>query len=261
MIQKENLRIVSLYSGSKGNSTYCMVDGVEFLIDAGGSYKALCSALSAAGTSIENISHVFITHEHIDHIDSLKVMLKHVSPKVHMQKSSALAACKKYPILAGKITEHTPIYEVNFGSFSVRSFVLSHDAAGCVGYIVTRNGEKLFGSATDTGFVSDEVLRVLCGCRYALCEANHDIDMLLYGPYPPYLKERILSNQGHLSNFACAALVKSLFESGSERIMLSHLSEENNTPEKAFSAITDACAPEFRERIAVASQKRSTVLV
>ncbi len=261
MSESKDIRIISLYSGSKGNSTYCSIGGREFLIDAGGSYKALCTALLGIGSSIERISDIFITHEHVDHISALRVMLKKVRPRVHMCEISAREAYRKTPELYGKIIEHSPLYEVSFGEFSVRSFVLSHDSAGCVGYIVEKDGEKIFGSATDTGFISEEAMRNLSGCKYAQCEANHDVDMLLYGPYPPFLKERILSDTGHLSNYVCAGLVKKLFEKGSERIMLAHLSEENNTPEKAYADIICTCTPEEREKIRIASQRHSEVLV
>ncbi len=261
MTDNSGIRIVSLYSGSKGNSTYCSVCEREFLIDAGGSYKGLCAALAGIGSSIDRISDIFITHEHVDHVGALKVMLKKVRPRVHICEASARELYLKVPELVGKLTEHSPIYGIDFGDFSVDSFVLSHDSAACLGYIIEKDGEKIFGSATDTGYISDEVLRKLSGCRYVSCEANHDVDMLLYGPYPPFLKERILSDSGHLSNFACASLVRKLFEKGSERVILSHLSEENNTPEKALSEISRACLPEDREKIRVASQRHSEVLV
>ena len=258
---EKDIRIVSLYSGSKGNCTYLSLGGEEILIDAGGSFKSLKCALEAIGTSIDNISHIFITHEHIDHVSALSVMLKRHSPSIHMQRSSAIAAYAKHPLLCGRITEHPPIYEIAFGDFSVSSFVLSHDSGGCLGYVIRRGEEKLFGIITDTGYVSDEMKKSICGCRYAMCEANHDVDMLLYGPYPPIIKERILSRFGHLSNFESAALVRSLLEGGCERILLAHLSEENNTPEKALEAIFSAVPDGFKERIGVASQRCSTELI
>ena len=261
MQTNSDVRIVSLYSGSKGNCTYISVDGIEILIDAGSSFKALNTSLESIGTSVSSISHIFITHEHVDHIGALSVLLKRVSPFVHMQKSSAYTAYTKYPALCGKVTEHTPIYSVDLGAVSVSSFVLSHDSNGCLGYIVKRNGEKIFGCMTDTGYVSDEMKSNIIGCRYAMCEANHDVDMLLYGSYPPIVKERILSRFGHLSNYECASLVRELIESGSEKILLAHLSEENNTPDKALDAINAAVSEADRERIYVASQRRSTVLV
>ncbi len=258
---QENIHIVSLYSSSSGNSTYISLDGHEILIDAGGTYKAITSALENIGTSPENITDIFITHEHEDHVSSLKTMLKKISPRVHVSADSAREIYRREPALSGMLCEHSPIYEVSFGTFKVSSFTLSHDSAVCLGYIVEKDGEKLFGSATDTGYISDDALRTLSGCRYALCEANHDIDMLLYGTYPPFVKERILSNVGHLSNFACASLVRQLMECGSERIMLSHLSEKSNTPERAFSEIVSACPEGCADRIRIASAKHSEVLV
>ncbi|MBE6670482.1 MAG: MBL fold metallo-hydrolase [Ruminococcaceae bacterium] len=255
------IRIVSLFSGSKGNCTYCSFDGYEFLIDAGGSAKKICDSLSAIGVSVGSISDIFITHEHTDHVSSLPVLLKRTDAVVHMNSLSAKYAARKYPALSGRICEHPLIYEHVHGDVCVRSFPLSHDSVSCVGYVVLHKGEKIFATATDTGYISSDTLGLLCGCRYVSCEANHDVDMLLFGIYPPYLKERILSSRGHLSNKDCASLVHSLLDSGCERILLSHLSEENNTPDIARREVVRECGEYVSEKIYVASQRCSTVLI
>jgi len=256
-----SIRIVSLFSGSKGNCTYCCIDGYEFLIDAGGSAKRICDSLKAIDVSPDRICDIFITHEHSDHISSLAVLTKKTDAVIHMNSLSARYAMRKYPALSGRICEHSLIYEHMHGGVAVRSFPLSHDSAACVGYLVTLNGVKIFATATDTGLISQGTLDALCGCRYALCEANHDVDMLLFGIYPPYLKERILSSRGHLSNKECASLVHTLLSCGCERIMLSHLSEENNTPDIARKAVLCECGECISDRICVASQRCATVLV
>ena len=257
----EKIKIVSLFSGSKGNCTYCSFDGYEFLIDAGGTAKKICDALSSVGSSIEGIRDIFITHEHTDHISALSVLMKKTNASVHMNSLSARYAERKYPAITGRICEHPLIYEHVQGGVSIRSFPLSHDSASCVGYTVSFHGEKIFATATDTGYISSDALSTLCGCKYVFCEANHDTDMLLFGIYPPFLKERILSTRGHLSNKDCASLVHSLFEHGCERIMLSHLSEENNRPEIALREVLSECGECAEDKICVASQVRSTVLV
>lgn len=260
MIDPTEIKIVSLFSGSKGNCTYCSVCGYEFLIDAGGTSKRICDSLKAVGSSPERISDIFITHEHTDHTSALNVFCKRTNATVHMVSLSAKYVLAKCPSLNTRIVEHPLLYSHSFGNINISSFPLSHDSVACVGYLVTVDGEKLFASATDTGFFPSDALATVKGCRYVICEANHDLDMLIFGMYPPHLKERIMSCRGHLSNTDCAALVSSLLDSGSKKIMLAHLSEENNTKAKALSEVLSICGNEAKEKICVASQRASAIL-
>jgi len=127
---------------------------------------------------------------------------------------------------------------IYFDDVLVSSFPTSHDTEDSVGYRI--EGEKTFSFATDTGYVSDEVYMGLRGADAVVVEANHDVDMLRYGEYPYYLKKRILSPQGHLSNDDCAMLISRLCCEGTKFFILAHLSRENNTPAKALSAVNSA---------------------
>lgn len=260
MIDPNEIKIVSLFSGSKGNCTYCSVCGYEFLIDAGGSSKRICDSLKAVGSSPERISDIFITHEHTDHTSALNVFCKKTNATVHMISLSAKYVISKHPALETRIVEHPLLYSHSFANISISSFPLSHDSVACVGYLVCVDGEKILASATDTGFFPSDVLTTIKGCRYVICEANHDLDMLIFGMYPPHLKERIMSCKGHLSNTDCATLVKNLLDSGSEKIMLAHLSEENNTRSKALGEVLSVCGNDAEEKICVASQRASATL-
>ncbi len=257
----QQIRIISLFSGSKGNCTYCSVYGYEFLIDAGGSCKRICCALKNHGTDLSAIQDIFITHEHKDHIAALPVLSKKTNARIHMNALSAQYAQRQSPALCGRIQTHPLSYEVSDGHISISSFPLSHDSVSCVGFLVRIDGEKLLCVATDTGVLTSEAEAAISGCRYAICEANHDSDMLIFGSYPPFLKERILSSVGHLSNKDCASLVKRILSNGCERVMLAHLSEENNTPDLAYATIIRECGDEYEKRVCVASQSRATVLV
>lgn len=259
--ETQETKIISLFSGSKGNCTYCSIGGYEFLIDAGGSSKRICDSLMAIGSSPERIRDIFITHEHTDHVSALPVFLKKTDATVHMTAIGAIYMTKKHPQLSDRIVQHPVIFEHVREDVCISSFPLSHDSLSCVGYLVREGSAKLFASATDTGRLTREASEALSGCRYVQCESNHDTDMLLYGIYPPYLKERILSSIGHLSNNECASLVSSLLCSGCKRIMLAHLSEENNTPEKAAAEIVKVCGEDAMSKICIASQRCSTVLV
>ena len=255
------IRISPLASSSKGNATVISAGGTHLLVDTGISATRIRKGLAECGLAVCDLSGVLFTHEHTDHISALSVLMKKTNASVHMNSLSARYAERKYPALTGRICEHPLIYEHVQGGVSIRSFPLSHDSASCVGYTVSFHGEKIFATATDTGYISSDALSTLCGCKYVFCEANHDTDMLLFGIYPPFLKERILSTRGHLSNKDCASLVHSLFEHGCERIMLSHLSEENNRPEIALREVLSECGECAEDKICVASQVRSTVLV
>lgn len=255
------IKITSLYSGSAGNATLVKTERATILIDAGKSARALCNALRQAGSDPEHIDAVFITHEHTDHISALEVFLKKHSAPVHITCVSAdLISPARFPNLCKNLVTHPPLFTERVGDLTVRSFLLSHDSAMCVGYRVETDFGYAFGHATDTGYVTDGMRDCLNGCTSVLLESNHDIDMLRFGAYPPDLKKRILSRHGHLSNDDCAAFAVGLAENGTENFMLAHLSEENNTPDYAIRTVGKALSPFEKARLFVASQAEERVL-
>lgn len=242
-------RVYTLYSGSAGNSVYFDLAGHEFLIDAGKSARTLCHALSDVGSDISHIEAIFITHEHGDHIGALETLTKKHRIPVHICSGAA----QKLKNICGSalcecLCEHTPLYSVTLGDGDVKvsSFDTPHDSLGSVGYRIeykNDDGETLdVGLATDIGCITDSIRRGLDGCRDVILESNHDIDMLVGGPYPQNLKMRILSKRGHLSNTDCAAFAAELCEHGTKNILLAHLSCENNTPEIALAETLSAVA-------------------
>lgn len=257
-------RVVNLYSGSKGNATYVLVGDTEILIDAGGSCRSLCRSLCEIGSDLSRIKHIFITHEHSDHTSALKTLLKKYSPTVHISRGSAQRMADVLSDAQGNllpcIAVHPPLFSVELDGARISSFPLPHDSVCCLGYLACIGERKLYASATDMGFVTREAEEALTGCQCVSIEANHDIEKLLSGSYPDFLKERILSDRGHLSNTSCASLVRRLFDNGCERVLLSHLSEENNDPELAYRAVCAACREQDREKILTAAQKSATVL-
>ena len=255
------IKIVSLYSGSTGNATLIETESTSILIDAGKSSRALCAALRQAGSDPEKIRAVFVTHEHTDHISALEVFLKKYRVPVHMTELSAsfIPSCRS-PRLCENIVAHPPIFTVRVGDLNVSSFVLSHDSAMCVGYRVESDFGYVFGTATDTGYVTSGMDACLCGCNSVFLESNHDIDMLRFGDYPPELKKRILSRHGHLSNDDCAAFAVRLAENGTKNFMLAHLSEENNTPDYAIRTVGKALSRFDGTSLFVASQSEERVL-
>lgn len=235
-------RLCTLASGSSGNSTYISTSDGDVLVDAGISCKALMTAIEQAGGDIAKIRAVAVTHTHSDHTNGLKTFLKKTKiPLVASSKTlEGLSETDCIPEGIKTIVADEGI--VTFGDIAVTYFKTSHDAAGSGGYIITLPDGRRTAVCTDLGIVTDEVRTHLSGCETVLIESNHDIDMLRRGPYPAQLKLRILSDKGHLSNNACAKELPSLLNSGATRIILGHLSRENNMPLLAQSTARTALA-------------------
>ncbi|MBR7083118.1 MAG: MBL fold metallo-hydrolase [Clostridia bacterium] len=235
-----SIYICSLFSGSGGN---CYVVGngeANFLVDAGVSARRIECALGGVGLSFDDISAIFITHEHIDHVKGLEIIEKRHHIPVYMTEGTARAFIfdANSPILPN-LYAYRNNFSVELRGFTVRSFSVPHDAAQPVGYIFEKDGDRV-GIATDTGCVTDEMIENLVGCRAAVIEANHDVTALKMGPYPTYLKERIASDRGHLSNTNAARLAKMLVDGGAEALMLGHISKENNSPSLALEEVRAA---------------------
>lgn len=211
-------------------------------MDAGGSCKALCEALSNMGCAPTDIAAVAITHEHTDHINALKTFLKKSGAKLIASSKTieAIAAQNKLPEGVDILVADSG--EVSVGDMTVSRFETSHDCEGSSGYGVSAGGKKIAAVCTDLGVVTDTVRNSLCGYPAVVIESNHDVDMLKRGPYPPLTKLRILSEHGHLSNNACACELEALLKGGTSRFILAHLSRNNNLPMLARSAAVAALA-------------------
>lgn len=227
-------RFCSLYSSSSGNSTYVGMADEGVLVDAGVSLKKLEEAADFQGIDLSTVKAVFITHEHSDHVKGLKPFLAKYKVPVFSSLTTLEELCKTGLIPCG--TECIEMNgEVTVGNIMAKSFSTSHDTPMSRGYSFYLPDERKISVCTDLGFVSDEVLGGIMKSDLVLLESNHDINMLRYGSYPVYLKQRILSDHGHLSNAACAETALRLLSSGTTRFVLGHLSRENNTPDKAYA--------------------------
>ena len=237
-----NYRMISLYSGSSGNAFLLVTPRARILIDAGKNARALTNALNEVGCPIETIDAIFITHDHCDHTAALPVLLKRHPLPVHAVEASAQVIARGAPqYVTDCLCRHTPLFCETVGDVTVRSYITPHDSEFSVGYrmeIAGADGElHTVGYATDLGYVTDDVRGALLGCESVILECNHDKEMLLTGPYPYHLKERILSRYGHLSNDDCAAFAGELVEGGTRHLMLAHLSEQNNDPSLAYNEV------------------------
>lgn len=229
------MRIVTFASGSTGNCSLISDGGVNILIDAGISARRITECLAMQGLSPQDICGVLITHEHSDHISGLPVFTKKYGVRV-CAPEKLCAILKRLPKLNAEF-DYIPVGEkMSIGSISLTAFPTPHDSQLSFGYRF--EGSAVLGFATDTGHVSEDMIKGLCGADIAVIEANHDLDMLRDGIYPYYLKRRVMSKTGHLSNADCAELAKTLSESGTKQIILGHLSRENNTPELAYDTVS-----------------------
>lgn len=225
-------RIYPLFSSSKGNCTYIGSKENGILIDDGVSYTRLCKALERNDLSIDNVKAVFITHEHSDHTKGLSILTKKKGIPVYAQ-SYTLDVLEDN--LNGCGIELKGSVELN--GMTVKCFCTMHDTKESCGYTVTFEDGKKCAVCTDLGKVTDTVEENLLGSDAVLLEANYDVEMLRNGTYAYYLKARILSGSGHLSNDDSGKFAARLVESGTTRLILGHLSRENNTPELAESTV------------------------
>ena len=227
-------RIYPLFSSSKGNSTYIGTKSEGILIDDGVSFARLKKALDVNGLSVDAIKAIFVTHEHSDHTKGLAMLTKKINAPVFAQ-GLTLEYLRKSCLINGESFELDDSEEIC--GMSVRCFDTPHDTRQSCGYRVELPDGKSVAVCTDLGHVTDTVEQTLLGTDCVLLEANYDIEMLRNGIYPFHLKTRIFSNNGHLSNADSGAFAARLVKSGTTRLILGHLSQDNNTPELAEATV------------------------
>ena len=220
--------VYTLFSSSAGNSIFVTDGKTKFLIDAGCSMKRISCHLSRYGASLSDIKDIFITHEHTDHISALERICKSCEINVRAVGLSAGKLGVDGVIRIGE-NESTAL-----GGFTVTPFRLSHDTVYCAGYRVRHENGAVIAVMTDTGYVTEEAKNALAFADAVILESNYDEKMLANGPYPPDVKRRISSDRGHLSNGQAAEILPYLYGYGTRRVLLAHISKENNTKEKAY---------------------------
>ncbi|MBQ9517853.1 MAG: MBL fold metallo-hydrolase [Eubacterium sp.] len=243
-------KVCQLFSGSTGNSIFMSDGQTKLLVDAGVSAKRIEQALSAIGEDAGELSAIFVTHEHSDHIKGVRVLAARYGLPVYADRN-VLGSMMESGAVTDKI-HAAPVYDnMQIGGIEIVPFENSHDSVACLGYRVNMCGDRSIAVCTDTGYITDEARRAITGSDLVFLESNHEVTMVQTGPYPFYLKRRILSRRGHLSNEACSEFATELLASGTTRIVLAHLSRENNHPDIArqttLSALTAAGFTEERD--------------
>jgi len=253
-----SVRVCVLGSGSKGNCTLLATEKTRLLIDAGLSCKETYARLAAIGEPADGLDAVIISHEHTDHINGLRVLALdgklpiYISPPTRdavscdarIQSFEHFAASEKFTI----------------GDIEVTPFPIPHDAVDPVAFTFDTQGIRI-SLVTDLGYVPEVVKQRVKGCHCLILESNHDLEMLKIGPYPWYVKQRVMSRHGHLSNNATADFLAEDFDGAAQVLVLAHLSETNNHPEIARLSAEQALAQRSRGgciKIHLASQTAPT---
>lgn len=227
-------RFCSLFSSSSGNSTFVSSATSSVLVDVGVSAKRMMKALSDREIDPKTIGGIFITHEHSDHINGLRIIATNNNIPVYATEGT-ISALEENGTINGKFPfEIMPPEGVVIGDMLVKSFRTPHDSNESCGYAIKMPDGQKVAVATDIGHMTEEIMKNLKGASLVMLESNHDEGMLRNGPYPYYLKRRILSDVGHLSNNSCADAVTELLRNGTARFFLGHLSKENNFPDLAY---------------------------
>ena len=251
------MKICSLASGSKGNCLYLETGETRVLIDVGLSLRETLLRMDEVGIDASGIHAVLVTHEHIDHIRSAGSFARKFNVPVfasHLVHAKAAKYFKKT-----QVSEFESGSVITFRDVLIDPVPITHDSCDPVGFVIeSREGRS--ASVTDLGIVTRLVTEKLRGCRFLNLESNHDVDMLMNGPYPWELKQRIKSRHGHISNEESLELLHELAHEGLEALVMAHLSEVNNHPEhvvrstESFLRDQNVCAP----RIVIGDQYRAS---
>jgi len=243
------VRVVPLGSGSSGNATVVSFGARQILVDAGLSARELASRLTEVGVDPAALTAILLTHEHHDHARGLeRFAVKHKVPVFTAPET--LAALNLSPRHLGAWHPFEPGVTFEAYGITVDPFTVPHDAVNPVGFVLEADGVKV-GIATDLGHATTLVVERLRGCHVLVVEANHDDGMLVRGPYPWALKQRIGGRLGHLSNEEAATLIAASADADCQAVILAHLSENNNTAALARQAVASALAAAGRTRYAM----------
>lgn len=233
------LKVATLASGSSGNCAVVSDGRVHILIDAGISTRRISQGLKALDIELRHISGVLLTHEHTDHVAALPVLCRQTEAPLHTAEGTACALCGRWDGLVERFRVFQPGQRFAVGGLEVGTFPTSHDCACPCGFSVSDGQQKLV-LCTDTGVVTPQAREAVRGAHTLIGEFNYDPEMLRKGPYPLHLQVRIRGEQGHLSNEMGGQLAAWAGSQGTRRVILAHLSQENNRPALALAAAKKA---------------------
>lgn len=231
------LRFCSLSSGSSGNCQYVETDNLRLLIDGGMSGKRIETLLKSIDVEPNTIDSILVTHEHSDHVKGVGILSRRYNIPIWANKNTWVGMEKSIGEIKDKnIKIFKTEEQFDLKDLSIYPFEISHDAIEPVGYCIFYKNIKI-SILTDTGWVNNNIKKLLKGSKLYLLESNHDVEMLKVGRYPWYLKKRIMSDKGHLSNDDAGKLISEVVTGNGEVVLLGHLSKENNFPLLAYKTV------------------------
>lgn len=250
------MKFCVLSSGSKGNTTYIETKNTKILIDIGNSLKYIKGKLEELEVKLQDLDAILITHTHIDHIKGLKNYQKQYNTPIYITEKmlSEIEYIENYQLIKNT---NFQIKDIN-----IEVIKTSHDTYDSLGYIVSNDDQSIV-YITDTGYINQKYFETLKNKDVYIMESNHDIEMLNNSSYPFALRQRILSDKGHLSNYDSAKYLSKFIGNKTKYILLAHLSEENNTKELAYNTLRDRLNREKIEfeNIIITSQNKETDLI
>lgn len=253
------MKVCVLSSGSKGNSTLVITDKVKILIDLGTTTSYVEAALNNLNVDVKEISHILITHSHADHIKGLKVFIKRYNPVILVTEDMKNVLEKE---LGNFRYEYYEDKKAIIGDLTVNVIKTSHDAEESIGFVLTNNNSSMV-YITDTGYINQKYFKILSNNNLYVLESNHDIKMLMDGPYPYYLQQRVRGDKGHLSNKQASDYLCKFIGDNTKKIVFAHISEHNNSYEKVIETFNEELSKNDMkfDDVVIAKQNEATEVI
>lgn len=253
------MKVCVLSSGSKGNSTLVITDKVKILIDLGTTTSYVEAALNNLNVDVKEISHILITHIHVDHIKGLKVFIKRYNPVILVTEDMKNVLEKE---LGNFRYEYYEDKKAIIGDLTVNVIKTSHDAEESIGFVLTNNNSSMV-YITDTGYINQKYFKILSNNNLYVLESNHDIKMLMDGPYPYYLQQRVRGDKGHLSNKQASDYLCKFIGDNTRKIVFAHISEHNNSYEKVIETFNEELSKNDMkfDDVLIAKQNEATEVI
>ncbi|MDO9577427.1 MAG: MBL fold metallo-hydrolase [Candidatus Cloacimonadales bacterium] len=253
-----------LASGSKGNSIFIRTESTQLILDAGLSGKKIISLLESIKINPQKLNAVIVSHEHGDHVSGVGILCRRFNIPLYITRLTYSVCCHSIGRLPAGVKYFETGQEFTIGDLIIKAFPSSHDVIDGSNFVMFKEGDKLrkLAIATDLGYSSNLLRHNFKDSSTIILESNHDVQMLLNGPYPPHLKQRIKSRQGHLSNEQAVGVITQVLHPGLKNLILAHLSEKNNLPDLAYKIMSDFLKEvKYELNLLVSSQYEATGLI